>query len=168
MNYLDELREDTAYIYEQPLPDKTIIIILNKAVDIVNKYKKNNVVEKDSLYKIIMVVYNWLLFESCYDTDTLTNYMMDKELYNRERNRFWQKWCSLRCKFPLCWHTEGTWHNKNIPLYELKKDLYIKFQRYSPIFDKIELIHNKTRYPFYSKYINEDRPLIIENWLKET
>ncbi len=164
MNSLDELREDAVYIYEELLTDKDINIILNKAVNIVSKYLKNNEIDKESLLKIIIVVYNWILFETYYDNERVANFITNKELYQRSRNMFWKKWCIIRSKIPLCWQTEGSWYNKNIPLYELKKDLYIKFQRYSPIFNKIELVHNKQNYPFYSKYVNEDRPLIIENW----
>ena len=161
---------DNEYIYE----------MINRAIQIVLKYqhfKKEYDIKE--LNEIILIVFNWLFIQKFYEKHMsffnhylnyikTENYSFENDIYktkyNKLKNSFWQKWSLLRNIFPECWRSFSWENNTNIPLYDLKKDLYFNVQNYLEIFNSV-LKKQKINDGVYHIYVEKDRPLLLEDWL---
>lgn len=178
-----ELLYDEAKIYYenlQDIDDKFIYEMINRAIMIVLKYqhfKKEYVINE--LNDIILVVFNWLFIQKYYEkyqpffNDYINyiksdNYSVENDIYKSKyyklRNSLWQKWSLLRNIFPECWNTFSWENTANIPLYDLKKDLYFNVQNYLEIFNEVLRIQGVT-VGVYHIYVEKDRPPLLEDWL---
>jgi hypothetical protein len=168
-SYYENLKDiDDEYIYE----------IVNRAIHIVLKYQKiKKEYNIEEINKIILIIFNWLFIQKFYEkyddffkeylnyiqTDNNIEYDKYKIKYNKLRYSFWQKWTLLRNNFPECWKTFN-WQETNIPLYELKKDLYFNVQKYLHLFNQIYTLQNINN-GVYHIYIEQDRSLFVKDWL---